>query len=125
MTGWWILRRQRSLHKELKRKQSLSLLDKEGFILNAVQVIHTHFECPLPSRANLATGYRSCWVPGDIMSYSFNDLYSQELDKGELQSIILVHEFEPITMIGVMCDYEFFFSARFHGIKGEVKHYSS
>ena len=51
----------------------------------------------MPSRANLPTGYSSCWVPGDIMPYLFYDLYSHELNKGELLSKILLYELEHIT----------------------------
>jgi len=71
--------------------------------LNEVQVVHTHFECKMPSRANLPTGYSSCWVPGDIMSNPFYDLHCHELNKGELLSKILLYEFEHITKIGGMC----------------------
>jgi len=51
----------------------------------------------MPSRAPLPTGYSSCWVPGDIMSYLYYDLYSHELNKGELLSKILQYELEHIT----------------------------
>ena len=51
----------------------------------------------MPRHANLPTGYSSCCFPGDIMSYPFYDLYSYELNKGDLQSKILVYEFEHIT----------------------------
>jgi len=65
--------------------QSLLPLDSNGLGLNTVQVVHTHFEYETPSRDNLPTGSSSRWVPGDIMSYPFYDLYSHELDKGELR----------------------------------------
>ena len=70
--------------------------------MNEVKVVQRHFECKMPSRANLATGYCSCSVPGDIMLYSFYDLYSHELNKGELLSLLLVSEFEHITKKGGM-----------------------
>ena len=57
----------------------------------------------MPSRTNHPTGYRSCWFPGDMMSYSFYDLYSHELKKGELLSQILPYEFEHITKKCGMC----------------------
>jgi len=57
----------------------------------------------MPSHANLSTGYSSCCFSGDIMSYPFYDLYSYELNKGELLSKILVYEFKHITKNGRMC----------------------
>jgi hypothetical protein len=54
----------------------------------------------MPCRANLPTGYSSCQVPGDIMSYPFYDLYSHELNKGQLLSKILLYELEHITKKG-------------------------
>jgi len=71
--------------------------------LNEVQVIHTHFECTMPSRANLPTGYSSCRVPGDIMPYPFYDFYSHELNKGELLSKILLYELEHMIKKGWKC----------------------
>jgi len=68
-----------------------------------VKVVHTHFDCKMPSRANLPTRYSSCWVPGDIMSNPVYDLYCHELNKGELLSNILLYEFEHITKKGGMC----------------------
>jgi len=65
-----------------------------------VQVVHTHFEFKKPSAANLPTGYSSSWVPGDIMPYPFYDLFSHELNKGELLSKILLYELEHITKKG-------------------------
>ena len=57
----------------------------------------------MPSRANLPTGYSSYWVPGDIMSYPFCDLYSHELNKGERLSKILLYELEHIPKKGGKC----------------------
>ena len=53
--------------------------------------------------ANLPTGYGTCGVPGDIMSYPLYDLYSRELNKGELLSKILLYKFNHIPKKGVMC----------------------
>jgi len=52
--------------------------------------------------ANLPTGYSSCLDPGDIMLYHFYDLYSHELNKGELLSKILLYQFENLTKKGGM-----------------------
>jgi len=71
--------------------------------LNEVQVVHTHVECKMPSRANLPTGYGSCWVSGDNMSNLFYDLYCHEPNKGELLSIFLISEFEHMSKTGGMC----------------------
>jgi len=38
------------------------------------KVVPAQLMCDIPSRANLHTGYSSCWVPGDIISYPFYDL---------------------------------------------------
>jgi hypothetical protein len=43
------------------------------------------------------------WVLGDIMSYPFYDLYSHELNNGELLSNILLYELEHITNKGGKC----------------------
>jgi len=64
----------------------------------------------MPSRANLLTGYNSCWFPGDIVSYPFNDLYSHEPNRGELLSMIVVYEFEHITKTGRICVFMISFS---------------
>ena len=64
------------------------------------QVVQAHFEYETPSCGNLPTGYSSCQVPGDIMSYPFYDLYSHELKKDEVRSKILLYEFEGITKKG-------------------------
>jgi len=66
----------------------------------------------MPSRANLPTGYSSCWVPGDIMSNPFDDLYSHEPNKGELRYKILLYEFEHMTKEGGMCVSMIFFLSR-------------
>jgi hypothetical protein len=57
----------------------------------------------MPSRANLPTWYSSCWVPRDIMSNPFYDLYRHELNNGEILSKILLYEFEHITKKCMMC----------------------
>ena len=57
----------------------------------------------MPSRADFPTGYGSCWVPGDILSYPFCDLYSHEVNKSELLSKILLYELEHIPKNGGMC----------------------
>jgi len=57
----------------------------------------------MPSHANLPTGYSSCWVPRDIMSNPFYDLYFHKPNKGELLSKFLLYEFEHITKKGGMC----------------------
>ena len=93
--------------------------------MSAVQIVHTHSERKMPPSANLPTGYISCWVPGDIRSYPFNDLYSHELYTGENISKIVVYQFEHITTIDGICDYDLFFGVGFHGLKGAVKHYSA
>jgi len=72
-------------------------------ILNELQVVHTHFECIMPSPAKLPTGYSSGWVPGDIMLYPFYNLYCHEPNKCELLSKILLYEFKHITQKGGMC----------------------
>jgi len=54
----------------------------------------------MPSHANLPTGYSSCQVPGDIVSYPLYDLYSHELNKRELHSKILLYQLEHITKNG-------------------------
>ena len=56
----------------------------------------------MPTRADLPTGYSSCWVPGDIMSNPFYDLSCHKPNKGELLSKILRYEFEHITKKGGM-----------------------
>jgi len=71
--------------------------------LKEVQVIQTHFECKMPTRANLPTGYSSCCIAADIMSYPFYDLYGHDLNKGELLSMILLYELEHITKKGGKC----------------------
>jgi len=38
------------------------------------KVVHGQLMCNIPTRANLHTGYSSCWVPGDIISYPFYDM---------------------------------------------------
>jgi len=57
----------------------------------------------MPSRANLPTGYSCCWVPGDIMSNPFYDLYWHEPNTGELLFNLLLYEFKHITKKGRMC----------------------
>jgi len=57
----------------------------------------------MPSQANLPTGSSSCLFPGVIMSNPFYDLYRHEPNKDELQSKLLVYEFEHITMEGRIC----------------------
>jgi len=103
LTSGWILRGQHRSRKVLNRMQSLLLLDWHGLILNEVKVVHTHFECIMPSCANLPTGYSSCWVPGHIMSYPFHDFYSHELNKVELLSKILVYIVGHMTKNSGMC----------------------
>ena len=71
--------------------------------MNEVQVLHTLFECKMPSRANLLTGCRICLVPGDMMSNHFYDLYCPQPNRGELESLILLYEFEQITKNGGIC----------------------
>ena|SRR5882757_2259297 len=66
-------------------------------------VVHTHFEWKEHGYANFPTGYSFGWVPLDIMSYPFYDLYSHEPNTGELLSKIVVYEFEHITKKGRMC----------------------
>ena len=57
----------------------------------------------MPSHVNLPTGYSSCWFHGDIMSNPLYDLYSHELNNGELLSKFLVYKFEHIRKKGRMC----------------------
>jgi len=68
-----------------------------------VQVIQYHFECKMPSRANLPTEDGPCWVSGEIKSYPCCDHYCHEPNKGELLFKILVYEFEHMTKNGRMC----------------------
>ena len=103
LTSGWILRGQHRSRKVLNRMQSLLLLDWHGLILNEVKVVHTHFECIMPSCANLPTGHSSCRVPGDIVWYHFYDFYRHEPNKGMLLSEIVVYEFEHMAMKGGMC----------------------
>jgi len=57
----------------------------------------------MPNHANLPIGNSSCWVPVHIMSYPFYNLYSHELNKGELPSKILLYESDHITKKDGMC----------------------
>jgi hypothetical protein len=56
----------------------------------------------MPSHADLPTGNSSCWVPREIMSNPFYDLYCHEPNKGEFLAKLLVYEFKHITKTGVM-----------------------
>jgi hypothetical protein len=57
----------------------------------------------MSSHANLPIRYSSCWVPWDIISNHFYDLYCHKPNKGELLSKFLLDEFEHITKKGGMC----------------------
>ena len=63
----------------------------------------------MPSHANLPTGYSSCCFPGYIMSYPLHELYSYELNKGELPSKIVVYKFDHKTKNGRTCVLWFLF----------------
>ena len=104
-TGQWILWRQQGVYKKVVRKPSLLPLDKFGLILNEVQVKHTCCECITPSHDNLRTGNCSCWVPWNIMSYPFYDLYRHKLNTHEHLFKILVYRPRVYdTDRGSMCD---------------------
>jgi hypothetical protein len=94
---WWVDSENTKQFTEGAQKKALSIAARlHTLILNEVQVIHTHFECTMPSHANLPNGYSSCWVPGDIMSNLYYDLDCHEPSNGELLSKILLYEFEHI-----------------------------
>jgi hypothetical protein len=80
----------------------------------------------MPSHAILPTGYSSCCFSGDVMTYLFYDLHSNEQNKGELLFKIVVYKFKYITKKGRTCVcYNVFFSAGFQEFKGVVKHFTS
>jgi hypothetical protein len=95
-----MLRIQKSLTTQLKPKQSQLLNNLEDVVLNEVHIIHTRFECKIPTCANRPTGFSPCCVPGDIICNPIYGSYCHEPNNGNLLSEFVEYEFERITQNG-------------------------
>jgi hypothetical protein len=63
----------------------------------------THIECKINHCGNLSTWYSHCWVSGDIRSFPFQDVHSDEQKTGKDPFMILQYQFVHITIHGRMC----------------------
>jgi len=76
--------------------------------------------CNITCRANLHTGYSSCWVLEISHHIPSTTIKVMGAHEGEHLSNILVYEFEHITKKGRMCVIKVSFSQGpgwFHGLK--------